>query len=96
MYSESTDLTQNISNPRLTNVTFSSNLALNCAGIYNGTKNNPILTNLTFSENTATNYGGGMCNSANSSPTLTHVTFIDNEASEANADGETTQIATSR
>jgi len=85
MYSESTDLTQNISNPRLTNVTFSSNLALNCAGIYNGTKNNPILTNLTFSENTATNYGGGMCNSANSSPTLTHVTFIDNEASEANA-----------
>ena len=66
--------------PRLTNVTFSGNLAsYHGGGIYNS-NSNPALSDVTFSANSASYYGGGMYNRNNSSPMLTNVTFSANSA----------------
>jgi predicted outer membrane repeat protein len=68
----------NNSNPTLTNVTLSSNSAINGGGIYNNSSN-PTLTNVTLSGNSAIDYGGGIHNSS-SNPILTNVTLSDNSA----------------
>ena len=68
------------SSPTLTNLTFSSNSAINvCGGMFNSSSS-PTLTNVIFSNNSATYAGGGMYNYASSSPTLTNVTFSNNSA----------------
>ena len=68
------------SNPVLTNVTFSGNIAGYGGGMYNQ-DSNPTLTTVTFTENTASNYGGGMYNDT-SEPTLTDITFTANSATK--------------
>lgn len=60
------------SNPTLTNVTFSGNNASEGGGMHN-VQSHPLLTGVVFSENTS-NTGAGMYNDA-SSPSLTDVTF---------------------
>ncbi len=73
--------------PRLTNVTFSGNLAsYHGGGIYNS-NSNPALSDVTFSANSASYYGGGMYNRNNSSPMLTNVTFSANSATSGNGGG---------
>jgi hypothetical protein len=79
-----------VSNPALTNVTFSGNHATLFGGaMYNnaqlaGATSSPTLTNVTFSGNSSGNYGGAMVNDGtaggNSSPTMTNVTFSGNSA----------------
>ena len=79
-----------VSNPALTNVTFSGNSATFFGGaMYNnaqlaGSTSSPTLTNVTFSGNSSANYGGAMVNDGTSggtsSPTLTNVTFSGNSA----------------
>jgi predicted outer membrane repeat protein len=68
------------SDPMLTNVTFSSNSALNFGGGMYNDNSNPTLSNLIFFGNSA-NSGGGMYNYENSDPTLTNVTFSSNSVS---------------
>lgn len=87
------------SNPVVTNVVFSSNLAdLDGGGMYNfganqyGSESSPVLTNVVFEDNHAQKNGGGMCNmganKGTSSPVLTNVLFVNNRAdSDADDDG---------
>jgi len=68
------------SNPILTEVTFSGNVASrNAGGMGNHTNGNPILSNVTFLDNSAEDYGGGMGN-YESSPMLIDVEFVNNWA----------------
>ncbi|MHC4573323.1 MAG: right-handed parallel beta-helix repeat-containing protein, partial [Planctomycetota bacterium] len=68
-----------LSNPTITNCTFSANVTEeNGGGMWNSLSN-PTLTNCTFTGNSA-DHGGGMYNLENSSPTLTNCTFSDNSA----------------
>jgi hypothetical protein len=70
----------NWSNPTLSNVTFSGNLAAEWGGgVYNN-HSGPSLSNVTISGNRAA-FGGGMYNNYYN-PTLTDVTFSDNSATQ--------------
>ncbi|MGB2987548.1 MAG: right-handed parallel beta-helix repeat-containing protein, partial [Phycisphaerae bacterium] len=69
--------------PRLTNCTFSRNLAgRDGAGMYNYWYSDPMLTSSTFTGNHADAFGGGMFND-DSSPALTNCTFSGNSAEHA-------------
>jgi predicted outer membrane repeat protein len=70
----------NSSNPTLTNITFSGNLAGWGGGMANDSSS-PTLTNITFSGNSTSQAGGGMYNNASSSLILTNVTFSNNSSS---------------
>ncbi len=76
MYNES-------GSPSLTNVAFTSNLAISGGGMYN-LQSNPTLTNVSFINNNGSN-GGGMYND-NSAPTLSNVSFTNN-SSQGNGGG---------
>ncbi|RLB35562.1 MAG: hypothetical protein DRH12_16575 [Deltaproteobacteria bacterium] len=65
--------------PTLTNVTFSSNFAINNGGGMYNLSSSPTLTNVTFSGNSSSSLGGGMGNDG-SSPMLTDATFNRNFA----------------
>jgi len=67
------------SNPALTNVTFTGNIADRGGGIYN-IQSSPTLTNVTFTGNQAPYRGGGMYNRWGEA-TLTNVTLNSNTAS---------------
>jgi hypothetical protein len=77
----------NISNPSLTNITFSQNTATDAGGgMYNdgfrSGRSNPSLVNCSFSQNTAS-VGGGMYNDGNegtSNPSLVNCSFFQNTA----------------
>jgi predicted outer membrane repeat protein len=77
---------ENYSNPTLTNVTFSGNMANDTVTGYSyggGMANylsSPTLTNVTFYNNTAYDGGGMLNREIGSNPTLTHVTFYNNTA----------------
>ncbi|MBE0686873.1 MAG: hypothetical protein IH585_12860, partial [Anaerolineaceae bacterium] len=72
------------SNPTLTNIIFSGNLARAGGGMYNGDNSNPTLMHVSFINNAATvGRGGGMGNYHDSNPSLTDVTFSNNSAWEA-------------
>jgi hypothetical protein len=73
--------------PRLANLTFSGNHAIDGGGLYvygNNPETSPVLTNVTFKANTADHYGGGMhlTNQFTGIPSLADVTFKDNSAGE--------------
>ncbi|MEI6179310.1 MAG: Ig-like domain-containing protein [Chloroflexales bacterium] len=77
-------MTNNSSNPVLTNVIFSGNSAYVGGGMYN-VMSNPLLTNVIFSGNTAgvsgaAGLGGGLSNNYQSNPALTNVIFSGNSA----------------
>lgn len=67
------------SSPKITNCTFSANLAASGGGMDNCDNASPTLINCTFRANQA-EYGGGMNNDSFSSPTLTNCTFSGNLA----------------
>ena len=67
------------SNPILSNITFSGNIARAGGGMYNYSSS-PTLSNITFSGNSAMNNGGGMFNYDSSNPTLDNITFSGNSA----------------
>jgi predicted outer membrane repeat protein len=71
---------ENNSNPTLTNVDFSYNIAMYGGGLYNNASS-PTLTDVNFLNNSVgeNGYGGGMVNK-NSAPILTRVTFDGNIA----------------
>jgi hypothetical protein len=66
-----------LSDPTITNTTFSENTANHGGGMYNSSSS-PTITNTTFSENTATSNGGGMRNFYSSSPTIANSIFWGN------------------
>jgi predicted outer membrane repeat protein len=68
------------SNPTLTNVIFSGNLADYDGGGMSNKSGSPTLTDVTFSGNSANRYGGGMFNLNGSGLTMTNVTFSSNSA----------------
>jgi hypothetical protein len=67
------------SSPKIENVIFEHNTAINGGGIYNN-QSSPILKNVTIRYNTASRNGGGMYNIAGASPMLTNVTIDSNYA----------------
>jgi ELWxxDGT repeat protein len=67
------------SSPKIENVIFENNTAINGGGIYNN-QSHPILNNVTIRNNTASRNGGGMYNIAGASPMLTNVTIDSNYA----------------
>ena len=71
-------MSNNGSNPTLTNCTFTGNSAKVGGGMFNDSSS-PTLTNCTFTGNSAFSHGGGIYNTS-SSPTLTNCTFTGNSA----------------
>jgi len=69
----------NSGSPKLTNVTFSNNSAVDGGGMYND-NGDPKLTKVTFSSNTASNDGGGMYNNGCSGLTISGGSFTGNTA----------------
>jgi hypothetical protein len=67
------------SSPKIENVIFENNRAINGGGIYNN-QSHPILKNVTIRNNTASRHGGGMHNIAGASPSLINVTIDSNYA----------------
>ncbi len=66
--------------PRLSNVTFNSNVANNLGGGMYNNASNPVLNGVKFVANKANSSGGGGIYNYNSSPTLANVTFSNNTA----------------
>ena len=73
-----------MSNPILTNCTFTDNSAdlSKGGGMLNASQSSPTLNGCTFTGNSANSDGGGMCNVVICNPTLTDCTFTNNSAAD--------------
>jgi hypothetical protein len=86
-------LTDNFSNPTVTNCTFFGNSAYHGGGMCNYDHCSPTVTNCTFNVNRSTNAGGGgMFNYQSSNPTVTDCIFTGNLTTNASGGGMLNQL----